>query len=107
VLAVPGGQVIDRAGSLVCVGAAPVPCGLRLQLRSGVLDSKGPCPRFAAGRTNPFASVRARALPFVLSFWDASGLAPEILKSLMGGFAAFARGRAGLPSGREMFAAGK
>ena len=65
-----------------CVGASPVPCELRLQFRSIVLVSKGPCPRFAAGRTNPFASVRARALPFVLPFGDASGLTPESLNSL-------------------------
>ena len=60
----------------------------------------------AAGRTNPFPSVRAKALPFVLSFVDASGLAPENLKTLEGSFAALARGRACLPSGREMFVVG-
>jgi hypothetical protein len=65
-----------------CVGASPVPYGLGLQFRSVVLVSKGPCPRFAAGRTNPFPSVRARALPSVLPFGDASGLAPESLDSL-------------------------
>ena len=89
-------------GSHRCVGASPVPCELRLQFRSVVLVSKGPCPRFAAGRTNPFPSVRDRALPFVLPFGDASGLTPESLNSLKAAGPPFARGRAGLPSGREM-----
>jgi hypothetical protein len=94
-------------GTLPNAGASPVPCELRLQFRSVVLDCKGPCPRFAAGRTNPFPSARAKALPFVLPFGNASGLAPESLNSLKGSFAALARARACLPSGREMFAVGK
>jgi hypothetical protein len=87
---------IDIAAHHHLLGLAPVPCRRRLQFRLAVLDSKGPCPRFAAGRTNPFASVRAQALPFVLSFGDNSGLAPEKVNTLLVGFANLARTRANL-----------
>ena len=68
-------------GVLACVGACAGDCGSAFQDRPGVLAFKGPCPRFAAGRTNPLSAARARSMPCGLSLRPSCGPLARELKT--------------------------